>query len=393
MPCSPTVKLPPAITWLTVGSLCLCSCTVPFYVENPVVETDSTSTGQPLDDTDPTPTSDGPGGDPGGAAASTADAETDEPPAGSSSSSTGEEPLLDLGKPDDEEICAPPPADCDADSDALDHALGVNCAGGLTSEVTVTGAPLSLKVVEGPLGDDDTYAPRLGTRALLLSTGVADHVLLDPAQLDEQTNCSQIGLPCPSTVHDENGAYDLLTLPLPIVPKAILCLEGQVPPEPGDCSKTLAKQWNPPVAHDYSELRLTAKAPLSANGVSLQAAFFSAELPSRGGGGSFNDLVLVWLESEQWTGNIAVHAEQGLPLAAGAGLNWDHFADPALAGFGFEEHVAVDWTTLAAPITPGETITLVLAIFDGGDASVDSAVLLDDLRWSCAIPNGGQRHP
>lgn len=392
MPCSPTVKLPPATTWLTVGSLCLCSCTVPFYVENPLVETDSSGAGPPVDDTDAIPTGDGPSG-PGEAAASTAEPGTSADLPVDSSSTTMEEPVLDLGTGDEDEICAPPPANCDADSDSLEHALGVNCTGGLSGEVKVAGPPNSLKVVEGPLGDDDTYAPRLGSKAVLLSTGIVDHVMLDPAQLTEQTDCSQIGLPCPSTVHDEGGAYDLLVLPVPIEPKAILCPEGQVPPEPGDCSKTLAKQWNPPVAHDYVELRLTAKAPLSATGVSLQAAFFTAELPSRGGGGTFNDLVLVWLESEQWTGNIAVHPDKKLPLAASAIDVWDHFGGPALAGFAFEEHVALDWTTVAAPVTPGETITLVMAIFDGGDASVDSAVLLDDLRWSCAIPNGGPRHP
>ena len=387
MPCSPTVKLPPAITWLTVGSLCLCSCTVPFYVENPLEETSGTSTGPPADDSAPIPTSDGPGGSSSGEG-STADAPS------STSSSSGESPSLDLGAPDDQEICAPPPAECDADSDSLDHALGVNCAGGVTSvDLASAGTPASLKVVQGPLGADETFAPRLGSRAVLLSTGIADHVLLDPVELDLQTNCSQIGLPCPSTAYPKDDAYNLNELPPPMNPEPILCPAGQVPPGPGDCSKTIDKQWNPPVANDYSELRLTAKSPLSANGVSLQVAFFTAEQPARGAAGTFNDLFVVWLESELWTGNIAVHAEQKLPFAASSGLAWDHQWDPALAGFAFAEHVALDWTTLAADITPGETITLVVAIFDGGDASVDSAVLLDDLRWSCAIPNGGQRHP
>lgn len=394
MPCSPTVKLSPATTWLTVGALCLCACTVPFYVENPLEETGGSSTGLPATDTDATPTGDGPGGDPsggpGGTMASTST--TAEPPDTTSSSSTGW--VLDLGGTDDDEICAAPPAECDADSDALDHALGVNCIGGLTTAaVDIAGTPKSLTVVQGPLGADDTYAPRLGSRAVLLSTGIAEHVLLDPAELDKQTDCSQIGLPCPSTAYSKEGIYDLDVLPLPMQPEAIICIDGQVPPGPGDCSKTIAKQWSPAVAHDYSELRLTAKAPLSATGVSLQAAFFTAEQPSRGATGTFNDLFVVWLESEQWTGNIAVHAGQNLPLAAGAGLMWDHQWDPALAGFAFAEHVGLDWTTLAAEVTPGETITLVMAIFDGGDGSVDTAVLLDDLRWSCAIPNGGQRHP
>lgn len=391
MRCSATVKLPPATTWLTVGSLCLCSCTVPFYVDEP---TSTGSTGAPAGDTD-TPTTTAPPTTTDYPAASSS-SEATEPglPETTSSSTSSDGPMLDVGAPDDQVECAPPPGDCDADSDALDHALGVNCAGGISSlAVVASGPPDSVKVVEGPLGSDATFAPRLGSRAVLLTTGVASHVALDPDELVEIAKCSEIGLPCPNTDHDPT--YDLAMLPPPLQPAPIICPQGQLPPGPGDCSATIDKQWlgEPQVAHDYSELRLTATAPLSAVGVSLQAAFFTAEWPTRSAVVSFanNDLFVVWFESEQWTGNIAVHPEQLQPFAAGT-LAWDHAQDAALAGFAFAEHVAIDWTELTAAITPGETITLVLAIFDVGDGKVDSAVLLDDLRWTCAIPNGGPRH-
>lgn len=390
MRCSPTVKLPPATTWLTVGSLCLCSCTVPFYVDEP---TSTGSTSAPAGDTDLTPTTTAPAEATDDSAASSSGATDPGLPGTTSSSSSGDGPMLDVGTPDDQEECTPPAPDCDADDDGVDHALGVNCTGGISSleGVVASGTPDSLWVVAGPLGAGDTFAPRLGSRAVLLSTGVASHVALDPEEL--LAKCSEIGLPCPSTDYD--GAYDLAMLPLPLQPAPIICPKGQLPPGPGDCSATIDKQWlgDPQIAHDYSELRLTATAPLSAVGVSLQAAFFTAEWPNRSAVGAFanNDLFLVWLESEQWTGNIAVHPDQLQPFAAGA-LEWDHAQDAALTGFAFEEHVAIDWTKLSAAITPGETITLVLAIFDVGDRKVDSAVLLDDLRWTCAIPNGGPRH-
>ena len=58
----------------------------------------------------------------------------------------------------------------------------------------------------------------------------------------------------------------------------------------------------------------------------------------------------------------------------------------SLDGFGLEGHGATGWIERTAPILAGDEITLVFALFDLGDAAVDSVILLDGLRWDCALP-------
>ncbi len=387
MPCSPAVKLPPATTWLPAGLLCLSSCTVPFVIgTDPETATmadvsESTATASPTTS-----------GASEAAATSSEDADAAGAPA-TGSTDDGDEtaagPRLDVGTEDHDEACAAPVPECDADeadSEGLAHALGLNCGpGGVAAAggLSVSGDPSSLMIV-GSLGEDDTFAPRHGARALLLSTGRAEHVQLDPEELLEMTDCSQIGLPCPST--DFDPSYDLAELPAPLLTAPVTCPEGQ----PGDCSGTIDEQWfgDPRLAHDYTELRLTAEVPLGSLEVALQAAFFTAERPARLPYGDYNDLFVIWLESEQFTGNIAIHPTQQRAMAVNE-LTYDHKGfDPALAGFAFAEHVATDWATFAAPVTAGESITLVMALFDGGDGGTDTAVLLDNLHWNCSPPTG-----
>ena len=391
MPCSTAVKLPPTTTWPSVGLLCLCSCTLPLFVGEEDEGT-GTSTIAATESGASSATDADPATDSEAAGAATADASA----SGSSEGATSD-PRLDVGTYDVGPSCEAPDIACDVDSESVEHALGLNCdGGGITTQgpPALAGAPGTWKVVAG-LGEGSSFAPRLGARALLLSTGDADHVLLTPQELIAQTECSQIGLPCPST--DFPVEFDLELLPAPLDPLAITCLPGQVPPGPGDCSQTVDEQWlgdEPRVAHDYTELRLAAVAPAGATHVALEVAFLTAEYPPRFPTG-FNDLAIVWLESEQWTGNIAVHPTLQLPLAADALQDdYDHSGlDPELAGFAFAEHGATDWMELAAQVQSGETITLVIALFDVGDGQVDSALLIDDLHWECAGPTLGGTYP
>jgi len=330
----------------------------------------------------------------------TMSAPTDAPSVGgmsedSASGGSTDGPRFDLGLLDVDSACAAPALDCDAGDEDVDHALGLNCeGGGITSSgsLDLMGPPGSYRVV-GPLGDDDGFAPRHGARAVLLSTGDAGHIVLTPQEVVMKTDCSQIGLPCPST--DFPAAYDLDELPDPVEPQAISCPPGQALPGPGDCSQTIDSQWgsgDPRLAHDYTELRFAAEVPPGAAGIRLQAAFFTAEYPPRFPTG-YNDLALIWLESEQWTGNFALHPTLQLPLAAEVLKDgFDHTGfDPAISSFAFAEHAAMDWMMLRAPVQPGETVTLVAAVFDVGDGQVDTALLLDDLRWDCIAPTLGHR--
>ena len=392
MPCSTAVKLPPATTWPSVGLLCLCSCTLPLFVGE---EDEGTGTSMIA----MTESSEAKATDPEAptAEAATGAASTEDTSASGVSDDATAGVRFDVGAFDVGPTCAAPVVECDVDSEDPGHALGLNCdGGGITTAgpLAFAGPPDAWKVV-GALGDGTTYAPRLGARAVLLSTGVADHVELTPPQIIAQTECSQIGLPCPSTDFPAN--FDLQKLPAPIEPLAITCPPGQVPPGPGDCSQTIDDQWlgdDPRVAHDYAELRLTTVAPAGAVDIALQVAFFTAEYPPRFPQG-YNDLAVLWLESERWTGNIAVHPTLQLPLAAEALQDdFDHSAlDPAIADFAFAEHGAMDWMPLAAPVTAGESITLVIGLFDVGDGQVDSALLIDDMRWICAGPTLGGTYP
>jgi hypothetical protein len=59
-----------------------------------------------------------------------------------------------------------------------------------------------------------------------------------------------------------------------------------------------------------------------------------------------------------------------------------------LANTGFDEtkktgpHAATGWLMTQAPVTPGSIITLRFAIWDSGDGSLDSTVLIDNFEWS-----------
>jgi hypothetical protein len=53
----------------------------------------------------------------------------------------------------------------------------------------------------------------------------------------------------------------------------------------------------------------------------------------------------------------------------------------ALAGTGFGADAMTGWRQASVPVVPGETLTLDLMVFDAGDDSWDTLVLIDDLRW------------
>jgi hypothetical protein len=48
---------------------------------------------------------------------------------------------------------------------------------------------------------------------------------------------------------------------------------------------------------------------------------------------------------------------------------------------GFEGHAGTSWLTTTAPVEPDTVVTLTLMIYDSGDGSLDSTVLVDNFRW------------
>jgi hypothetical protein len=297
--------------------------------------------------------------------------------------------LFDVGIPDAPELCiegAQTP--CDVDSSDPLQALGLNCPGeGPKAVGGISGPPGSARVHTGTLGTDGYFSPREGNKMLLLSTGLAEEV---PVPADPQ--CAA----CPST---DFGGPVLNVLPPPIDVRDVddlrTCTDDPTLIGTGDCSNTLQEEWMAGSgAYDYVELRLTAEVPAPYDSLRYQFAFFSSEYPLWFDHESpWNDMYIAWLESEAWTGNISFD-EAGNPISIN-GVLLD-FRDaptvgcdppceaPELAGFAMEGHAGTRWLETVAPVVPGETIELVLAIFDLSDGSYDSAVVLDDWSWTCS---------
>ena len=56
---------------------------------------------------------------------------------------------------------------------------------------------------------------------------------------------------------------------------------------------------------------------------------------------------------------------------------------PELDNTCMKYHAGTKWLQSVAPVTPGEQITLVLAVFDLSDSILDSYVFLDNFGWGC----------
>lgn len=376
---------------LTVAAAVLSqsACLVPIFVKDASVEGTSGAggaTAEPLDEMS------------SGTGASTTAASGEDGVVGSSAGPEATTaPAFDLGVPDYGEACAATTIACDDVDTSFDHALGLNCAGGIRTlgPLMWSGSDLSRMTIDQPLGTTDVYAPVDGTRRVLLSTGVASHALLTREQLPTEAGCPKTQT-CPSS---DFPGEDLTALPAPIDPTPQKCKQGEPLPGTGDCSGTVLDQWlhggDPPVAYDYTELRFAATVPNHTAGLRVQFAFLTAEHPMRFPGG-FNDMFVAWLASERYTGNFALDPD-GDPIAAET-LSYPHkldampfdcepdCADLPLREFAFEGHAGTPWWPAEITVEAGDTIEVVFALFDVGDAKVDSAVLLDGLRWVCAPP-------
>ena len=84
-------------------------------------------------------------------------------------------------------------------------------------------------------------------------------------------------------------------------------------------------------------------------------------------------------------------AKDGYPCPDGvaelAGTGWDQQQDDGCSGSVYNGG-ATKWLTTAAPVVPGETITLKFVIWDTSDQALDSIVLLDNFKWSAQGSTG-----
>jgi hypothetical protein len=276
--------------------------------------------------------------------------------------------------------CEPPtPISCDSSSDDELHAVGLDCIGGIPAAGGFAGTPAAMTVHVGPLGP---YAPREGDKFLVLSTGDASQLPLDHDQL-AVLGCDEPEF-CPST--DFGVGTDELPEPITFEPvgAGVTCVDDPSLIGSGDCSNSLYEQWSACGGgcelRDYGELRIGLTVPEQTYGLAFDFAFMSVEWPVFVGGG-FNDMFVAWLESERWTGNVSFD-QLGNPITVNAGFT-DYTADE-LDGFAMEGHAGTRWLTTGFGVAPGESVVLILAVFDLTDGSQDSVVLLDGFRWTCS---------
>lgn len=150
-------------------------------------------------------------------------------------------------------------------------------------------------------------------------------------------------------------------------------------------------------AFDPIALELVLRVPTNARSLSFDFNLFTADWPTWVCE-EFNDYFAALLTSSAPSlpadRNIAIDAQSGsmgpntpllractAQLAGGIDFPCPLGAD-SLQGTGYEARAATGWLRTTAPVVPGETITLRLAVWDSFDAIADTTVLLDRFAWS-----------
>lgn len=226
------------------------------------------------------------------------------------------------------------------------------------------------------------FGPTAGERFLLLSTGVFDadeqEGYIEKSPGSAKTGMTNNGNPSgnttfPGVMNTETGAET-----------PFIDCDGN-----NDCSNTLATHWEEgTLANDVLYVQFDVKVPEGTEGFEFDFAFFSAELQYIGS--PFNDVALVWMSSDEYTGNLTYLYEQNMPVPMtltsldGLGLLQYGPNDPGLKMTGFDNvGTSTGWLTARGPAVGGEKITISIAVLDKDDAFLDTALALDNFRWSC----------
>jgi len=269
---------------------------------------------------------------------------------------------------------------CDEGTTDVFAAIGLGCEGEIQITGTTQGDPGSIGIRTG-FGPTDTWAPREGSSYAVIGSGSV-------AELDTETPPGDSNGGPTHCNDDMPGSPDpggSLPAPIRVTDVAGDCTTDATLLGSGDCSSTIAGQFSQGgAAFDYAEIRVIANVPEGHNSISYDFAFFSTEYPDYFGE-VYNDMYVGWLESESWTGNISFD-EDGDPISLNAGFldfRDDAATLPEFGGTCMKQHAGTKWLNSTAPVTPGEQITVVLAVFDLADPILDSYVFLDNWQWGC----------
>jgi hypothetical protein len=279
------------------------------------------------------------------------------------------------------ECTIPEHVPCDAGTNDLFRAIGLNCPGELQVNGTTSG-PATARGIRSGFGSTNVFDPREGTVYAVIGSGLVGDLNTPTPNGDSNIN--------PTHCNDDLGNYDpggSLPAPLSVQDVGGDCTANPALIGSGDCSNTIEGQFSQGVsANDYVELRFNVQVPPDIVSFSYDFAFSSTEYPYYYGS-EFNDMYVGWLQSELWTGNISFDGS-GNPISLNAGFLEFTDNDPELAGTCMRQHAATGWLTTTAGVTGGEMITVVFGIFDLSDSILDSYVFLDNFEWGCE-PTGG----
>jgi hypothetical protein len=253
-------------------------------------------------------------------------------------------------------------------------------------------SPAAARRVTEHMGTQGEFKPRQGVLMSFLSSGTAE----DATDVGDAGSTYST---CPGT--DFNTIFTN-PMPLPASQNTNPCGTG-------------VDESTVPV-HDYTELRMTIRAPINAGSFAFDFAFFSEEYPvyiCRG----FNDTFLAIQYSQQYPSGYqiafdgnqhrinvnnsffqdcnacadCVAGQTGVNISCPNGISplagtfYEAALGPSMAppsscneGLGSG---GTDWLTTTSPIVPGETFTLSWIVFDENDGILDSAAILDHFRW------------
>ncbi len=281
---------------------------------------------------------------------------------------------------DPECVGADPQGGCDGSipvdsNDAMDGARAMGLCkvsdgtswGVLSAQwVQSDGVPLSGVLLDGKgiLSDFGGVAPREGAQILVLSSGAAR----DPNDPGYQSPAGY-----QKDFFNSHGSP-------PGYPKESPACPGVTTGEP----------------YDSAGLSVRVKTPTDAKSLSFNMDFYTTEFPSYICT-EWNDFFVAMMTpkpSELPDGNISFDPD-GNTISVNAGFldvctpqvaGGKNFActqgTGALNGTGFEGSAATGWLETKAPIeAPGSEITLLFAIWDSGDAILDSTVLIDNFKF------------
>ncbi len=172
-------------------------------------------------------------------------------------------------------------------------------------------------------------------------------------------------------------------------------------------------------ANDPAAFEVKLRVPTNAKSLKFQFNFYTYEFPQYICS-QFNDFFVVLQNpapSNALSGNISFDSKNN-PVSVNNGFL--EVCDPAvgatnpggknfpcslgasqLAGTGFDEtnplfpgpHAGTGWLETVSPVTPGSEITVRFAIYDVGDAALDSTVLIDKFEFSAEEATGSFTQP